>query len=50
MVAIPCKVFIPLPIPAEQFLLVTFVILGETGEGSQMEGINQKAQVTAFSS
>lgn len=50
MVVIPCKIFIPLPIPAEQFIVVTFVISGENREGSQMEGTNQRAQVTAFSS
>ena len=49
MVVIPCKVFILLPIPLEQFI-VTFVISGETREGPQIEGTNQRAQVTVFSS
>jgi len=30
VVVIPCKVLISLPIPAEQFIVVMFVVSGET--------------------
>lgn len=49
MVVIPCKIFIPSVIPAEQFIVVTFVISGDTKEGFQMAGANQRAQVPVFS-
>lgn len=49
MVVIRCKIFIPSLIAVEQFLVVTFVISGETKEGSQMAGANHRAQVTVFS-